>query len=158
MRERTHEWRNQKSASREVVNDALTWASAFEDAMREPSAWRSGTQVTMEKPDEYSIKYWTPLYTLPPEATGERDCREELEFLRSVKESRGKELDEKDAEIERLREKYSEKIYQMTNELVERTDVIERLRGALEELRYDWPTYLSDEGFDIVEAALKEDK
>ena len=33
-----------------------------------------------------------------------RDKDEELEFLRSVKENRGKELDEKDAEIERLKE------------------------------------------------------
>ena len=34
-----------------------------------------------------------------------RDKDEELEFLRSVKESRGKELAERDAEIERLKAK-----------------------------------------------------
>jgi uncharacterized protein YydD (DUF2326 family) len=57
-------------------------------------------------------------------------------------------------DIEQLREKYSERIYRMTTELVQRTDKIEHLTKALETLRYDYPTHLSGKAFDIVESAL----
>ena len=91
------------------------WADTIEAARTQPVgevgyAWREastsqGTHygVPFVLLSETPVSAGTKLFALPPDVEASmRDKDEELDFLRSVKESRGKELDEKDAEIERL--------------------------------------------------------
>jgi hypothetical protein len=131
---------------------------------REPVAER----VLTERGLEWEW-YWqdppvgTKLFAFLPDAAGElRDCREELEFLRSVKESRGKELDEKDAEIERLtkeRDEARDERIKVVMEDIERADSaaeIERLNAASNQeiARRCWLTARAI----LLDALAKEDK
>jgi len=86
-----------------------------------------------------------------------RDKDEELDFLRSVKESRGKELDEKDAEIEHLNKMLRHSGYGQgeIDAYTDQCDEIERLREALNRCAgYDCWHYMRPDDKQFVKAAL----